>query len=80
MKIGKMNEVPKGPPRMTTLFTGPVTIQSLISESKAIGVINVNFGKGVRTKFHTHDGDQILIVSAGKGMVATECANYQIMR
>jgi quercetin dioxygenase-like cupin family protein len=32
----------------------------------------VNFGKGVRNKFHTHSGDQILIITAGKGIVATE--------
>jgi quercetin dioxygenase-like cupin family protein len=32
----------------------------------------VNFGKGMRNKFHTHDSDQILIVTAGKGIVATE--------
>ncbi len=31
----------------------------------------VNFGKGVRNKFHTHESDQILIVTAGKGIVAT---------
>jgi quercetin dioxygenase-like cupin family protein len=26
----------------------------------------------VRNKFHTHDGDQVLIIIAGKGIVATE--------
>jgi len=31
----------------------------------------VNFGKGVRNKLHTHDSEQILIVTAGKGIVAT---------
>jgi quercetin dioxygenase-like cupin family protein len=32
----------------------------------------VNFGKGVRNKFHAHDGDQVLIITAGKGFVVTE--------
>lgn len=32
----------------------------------------VNFSKGARNKFHTHTSDQILIVTAGKGVVATE--------
>ena len=36
------------------------------------GISIVNFGKGVRNKFHMHDGDQLLMISAGKGMVATE--------
>ena len=32
----------------------------------------VNFGKGVRNKFHSHDHEQVLIVTAGKGIIATE--------
>jgi len=55
------------------LFTGPdVTRQSLISDSKELRVGIVNFGKGVRNKFHKHDVDQVLIVTAGRGIVATE--------
>ncbi len=72
MKIIKMNEVPKEPYAIP-LFTGPnVTSQSLVSDSKDLRVSIVNFGKGVRNKFHRHDGDQVLIISAGKGLVATE--------
>ncbi len=72
MKVLKMTEAPKvsaaGP-----LFTGPdVTRQNLVSESKELTVSIVNFGKGVRNKFHIHDGDQVLIITAGKGYVATE--------
>ena len=32
----------------------------------------VNFGKGVRNKFHSHNYEQILIVTEGKGIIATE--------
>jgi quercetin dioxygenase-like cupin family protein len=72
MKIIKMKEVPKEPYTIP-LFTGPdVTSQSLVSDSKDMRVSIVNFGKGVRNKFHMHDGDQVLIISAGKGIVATE--------
>jgi len=72
MKIVKMNEVSKEP-YLIPLFTGPdVTRQSLVSDSKDLMVSIVNFGKGVRNKFHTHDGDQVLIITAGKGIVATE--------
>jgi quercetin dioxygenase-like cupin family protein len=67
-----MNEVPKES-NASKLFTGPdVTRQSLISDSKELRVGIVNFGKGVRNKFHTHDVDQVLIVTAGRGIVATE--------
>ena len=72
MTVAKISEAPKEP-YVTPLFTGPdVTRQSLIPDSKDLRVSIVNFGKGVRNKFHTHDRDQVLIVTAGKGIVATE--------
>ncbi len=40
--------------------------------SKSFNVTQVNFGRGVRNKFHTHSDEQILIVTKGKGIVATE--------
>jgi quercetin dioxygenase-like cupin family protein len=72
MKIIKINEVSKVP-AASPLFTGPdVTRQVLVPDSKEFNVNIVTFGKGVRNKFHAHDGEQILIVTAGKGIVATE--------
>jgi quercetin dioxygenase-like cupin family protein len=72
MTIVKISEVPKEP-YVTPLFTGPeVTRQSLVSDSKELRLSIVNFGKGVRNKFHIHDGDQVLMITAGKGIVATE--------
>ena len=72
MKIIKISEVPKEP-RVSSVFTGSdVTSQALVSDSKQFNITMVNFGKGVRSKFHAHDSDQVLIVTAGKGIVATE--------
>ena len=72
MKVVKMSEVPKVP-HATPLFTGPdVTSQPLVPDSRDYRVNIVNFGKGVRNKFHAHDCDQVLIVTAGTGIVATE--------
>ena len=72
MKIVKMSEVPREP-AASPLFTGPdVTRQSLLPDSKDLRVGIVNFGKGMRNKFHSHDGDQVLIITAGKGFVVTE--------
>ena len=71
MKIVKMSEVPKEP-RVAPLFTGEVTSQTLLPESKELNVNIVNFGKGVRNKFHSHDYEQILIITGGRGIVATE--------
>ena len=72
MKIVKIDEVTKSPFE-SPIFTGPeVTLQELLPNSEEYKVNIVNFGKGVRNKFHTHSTEQILIVIAGKGIVATE--------
>jgi quercetin dioxygenase-like cupin family protein len=72
MKIVKMSKIPKEK-YINPIFTGPdVTRQILLPESKEFNVVVVNFGKGVRNKLHTHESDQILIITAGKGMVGTE--------
>ena len=78
MRVVKLGEVEKdnffGP-----LFTGTdVSRQSLWPDSKEYNLYNVNFGKGVRNKFHAHDHEQILIVTAGKGIIATETEQQEI--
>ncbi len=72
MRVVKISEVKKDPFK-NPIFTGPdVTRQVLLSDSKEFEVNVVNFGKGVRNKFHAHDSEQILVVTSGKGMIATE--------
>ena len=62
------------------LFTGEVLRGMLVSadESKDFVMGVVNFPKGVRNKFHTHSSDQILIVTAGEGIVATEDEEWAV--
>ena len=72
MKIVSIHKVSKEP-FPNPIFTGPdVTRQILVPDSKEFSVNVVNFGKGVRNMFHAHDSEQILIVTSGKGIVATE--------
>lgn len=72
MKVVRMKDVPKEP-FATPLFTGKdVSRQTLVPESKDFSLGIVNFGKGVRNKFHTHSSDQVLIVTSGAGYVATD--------
>ena len=72
MRVVKISEVKKEP-FSSSVFTGPdVTRQTLLPDSKEYNVNVVNFGKGVRNKFHAHDSEQILIVTSGKGMSVTE--------
>jgi quercetin dioxygenase-like cupin family protein len=72
MKVVNMNKVLKEV-FINPIFTGrEVKRQVLLPESKEYVVNIINFGKGVRNKFHAHEYEQILIVTAGKGIVATE--------
>lgn len=72
VKIIKISEVPKKR-WILPVFTGSdITKQELLSGSKDFEANIVNFGKGMRNKFHAHASDQILIVTAGKGIVTTE--------
>jgi len=54
--------------------SGPVTRKALIDADDAggYGILLVTFGPGARLNFHTHDYEQILYVTEGKGIVATK--------
>jgi len=39
----------------------------------------VNFGKGVQNKVHAHDCEQILVVTSGKGVIATEAEDELVV-
>ena len=55
------------------IFTGKVSIQRIIGGSKdEFRVSVVNFSPGAVNIFHSHTFDQILYVTEGTGIVATE--------
>ncbi|MBI2848381.1 MAG: cupin domain-containing protein [Chloroflexi bacterium] len=74
MKIIKPNLVAREQVSSRLFTGGEVTRQSLVSSEmrRSLNMAIVNFGKGARNKFHTHTSDQVLIVTAGNGIVATE--------
>jgi quercetin dioxygenase-like cupin family protein len=72
MRIVQISKVAKEV-YVSPLFTGSdVTRQVLFPDSQEYKMNVVNFGRGVRNKFHAHDREQILIVTSGKGIIATE--------
>ena len=78
MKVVSIRDV-TAEPFIHNVFTGPdVTRQELASGDSEFEVTVVNFGKGVRNKLHTHDGEQILIVTAGEGVVASEKEEHNV--
>ena len=78
MKVISIHEV-AAEPFVHSVFTGPnVTRQKLAPDSSEFEVTVVNFGRGVRNKFHSHDTEQILIVTSGEGTVATRNEEHTV--
>jgi quercetin dioxygenase-like cupin family protein len=79
MKVIKLSQV-KEKDNSSPLFTGPVTAQPIVTDdmSKLFSLQQVNFGKGVRNKLHVHEGDNVLIVTKGKGIVATDKEQFEV--
>ncbi len=72
MKIVKVNDV-KAEESSNKIFRGKVAVQSLIGKGEdELRVIVVNFSPGSVNVFHAHTFDQVLYVTAGKGIVATK--------
>jgi quercetin dioxygenase-like cupin family protein len=74
VKVVKLSELEKEPAG-GALFTGTQVFRQVIvkpEESQSFNFSVVNFSAGSRNKFHQHSGDQILIITEGTGVVATD--------
>jgi quercetin dioxygenase-like cupin family protein len=79
MKIVKVNDVKKQDASENPIFRGKVYTQELIPGSpKELRVSQVNFTKGAKNIFHAHTFDQVLYVTEGKGIVATEKEEFTV--
>src|SRR6266536_4988478 len=60
-------------PNADDIFVGAVESQPIVgNEARDLRLAEHTFRDGARNKLHTHTTDQILIVTAGEGIVATE--------
>jgi len=79
MKVANMKDVPIEDVSTAPVFTGgKVTVQKPFAP-QTVDDINfglVTFSPGSRTKKHTHNKEQILIVTEGKGIVASADKEY----
>jgi len=65
------------------IFIGTVKIRSLIDPEMGSNDFRsaiVTFPPGVRNKFHTHSREQMLFVTDGKGIVATENEEVEVTK
>ena len=59
-------------PSSAPIFVGDVATQTVIGDdSKHLRLTEVTFEGGARNRLHKHSSDQVLIVTAGEGIVAT---------
>ena len=79
MKVIKPSAVP-AEPATSPLFTGEVSRQPIVTPemSQHFNLGIVNFPAGVRNKMHTHSSDQVLFVTEGTGIIATETTQQEI--
>lgn len=62
-----------------SIFIGPVETQTLIDEGpRDLRLIEVHFTNGGRNRLHTHTTDQILVITAGEGIVATRAEERSV--
>ena len=83
MKIHDLPEKPMGTATPIAGWTGGAvrrTRQELIAagQSDYFRSNVVNFSPGATTGWHVHDSDQILVVTAGRGVVASETEEREI--
>lgn len=81
MKVLRIDDVNKEDSSSAPIFFGGlVTRQDLVTEGGGadFNCSVVNFDAGARNKFHKHTSDQILLVTSGTGVVATEAAEFRV--
>ena len=72
MKVVRISDV-KAEEQTNPIFKGKVSRQNLIDESDGeLRAFIINFSPGAVNVFHAHTFDQILYITDGTGIVATE--------
>lgn len=80
MRVIRVAEVPEEANTSPLMTGGEVTRQVIVppETAKNFNCGIVNFSRGARNKFHAHNCDQILVITAGIGIVATESEEREV--
>ena len=81
MKVINVADVAEQSADDNPLFTGGhVSRQPIVTPDMGayFNMSVVNFESGAKNKFHTHTSDQVLVVTAGTGIVATESEEHRV--
>ncbi len=79
MKIVR-RDIERANPNTNPIMVGDVVSQNLVAEGDApnLRVTAVTFRDGAVNRWHTHSTEQVLIVTDGEGIVATETEERSI--
>ena len=74
MQVFNMNKMDKNLEGANPMFVGSVETQRMVTKelSDHLLIGNVVFSPGARTKRHTHESDQVIVVTGGRGILATD--------
>jgi quercetin dioxygenase-like cupin family protein len=61
-----------------SIFIGEVATQTPHPDSQHLNVTEVSFRNGARNKLHTHSTDQVLVITEGRGLVATKDERHEV--
>ena len=80
MRVVRVAEVPEEANTSPLMTGGTVTRQVVVPPESAqdFNCSIVNFGRGAKNKFHAHTSDQILVITSGIGIVATETEEREV--
>ena len=83
LRISDLEETPMATATPVSGWTGAAVIrtrQTLVGDGQSsdFRCSVVNFKVGATTGWHAHDSDQLLVVTAGKGFVATQSEQREI--
>jgi 4-carboxymuconolactone decarboxylase len=73
----------EGAPERNTadIFLGAVHTKPVVGEQQGgeqFRLLSVTFSPGARTKMHYHTHEQVLIITEGRGIVATEAHEHHV--
>jgi quercetin dioxygenase-like cupin family protein len=78
MKVMRTSDI-EAKERGSGLFKGRVTVQPVLdSDDSNLRTNLINFDEGAVNVFHVHDFDQVLYVTSGEGIIATETEEIRI--
>jgi quercetin dioxygenase-like cupin family protein len=66
-------------PAQAPIFLGSVDTDAFLDGvSEHVRLTTVRFAPGARTKLHTHAFEQVLIITEGRGIVATRSEQFEV--